>query len=84
MAPLLTGCRAAFPPFLSPMPICLVSARLRGNRGEDSEPEAPGGGRGGARRSGGGEGLKRKGGGSGSGGDPRTHAEQMAAPGRSP
>lgn len=82
MAPLLTGCRAAFPPFLSPMPICLVSARLPGNRGEDSEPAAPGGGRGGARRGGGGDALEGRGGRSGSGGDPGTHAEQMAAPGR--
>lgn len=60
IAPLLPGCRVAFPPFLSRMPICLVSACLPGNG--QGRFGAGGGGRGGAGRElggGGGEMLSK-------------------------
>lgn len=83
MAPLLTGCRAAFPP-LFPLQCLFAWYRLvsQATVGKIGSPRRPEGGRGGARRGGGGDALEGRGGGSGPGGDPGTQAEQMAAPGR--
>ena len=82
IAPLLPGCRVAFPPFLSRLPICLVSACLldhgRGRFG------AQGGGRGKGRsqREGGPGGGRRERGAERETG--RQTGKQMAARGAGP